>query len=360
MKNVLQSILFVSVVCAHTSSAQWGGGAVASGSSPVTIAGSASVYDGYDNVFASKSGALVQYYWGPGWVPVTIDSTSWPSPYPGCNTGANSEISAVMNGGDIELYYVSSSGTTLRHAWFDYGAGLWRCDNVDTGSTFTRPSGLTVGGTSNVFYINSSTGRLMHAIWNGTWQKEAIDGPGLFGSGQCNCTVFSLTTESYGSDNQVFYGASGLRYAYRASAGTGGWALTNFGGPTSTVTAATFVGSELHVFSGSRHLWWNGSVWQSQSVIDPVSNAPISVQAFTANEFPPGKWALTVFDGSLANWFHFYQAAGGAAPTKDTRPTFLINRQGTPRMSSYVANGNLSVYVEYHNSTSHVLDQYWR
>lgn len=312
----------------------------------------AAVYDGSDTVYYAREYKLVQAYWsGSAWTKVEIDVAGG-ALYPGCNRGADS-VSGMYAGGYHDIYYTAPYGSppyrTLRHAWFDFGSNVWRCEDVDMGNTFVAVNAVHSSGTSGVFYIDSATSRLKYAKFNGSWwDVETVDGPGL----ACNCAITDVAaTTLNGADQQVFYVSpgGGLRYAYRASP-SGGWyrAVLNSDAATSGGrVVATRVGSQLHSFystnAGTRHVWWNGSGWSHDIVSTGAllaAGAHGSSWVVVGNTLPSGKSSrATVTEGVGAS------ATANTLLTLPAVPLTYASGVGVKSASVYSAMGYLNIYM---------------
>lgn len=99
-----------------------------------------------------------------------------------------SQIGGTTSGGKTDIFWMFASGPWLGHASSTnpYG-GVWTCEELDgphsiftnhSNAYFWSPAALTLSGQPNVWYYESYTGDLRHAIFNGvTWSIGVEDGP---------------------------------------------------------------------------------------------------------------------------------------------------------------------------------------
>lgn len=359
-----------------------------------SLNGSAALWDGYDNVFYAEGTALVQRYWSAGWGLTVVDRTNAPL-HPTCSTGTNGEISARYVGGYHDVFYISFNSTALRHAYYNWGIGLWVCETIEWGS-FAQPVGADIGGTPHVYYVDVTRGVLRHAFWTGTsWQKEDIDGLGLTGPGQCNCRVTgtasnspsglkSLAVASFLSTQQVLYRnntTGALRHAFKAGGGGGSWNLETLLGPganvpgynlpnamTSSAFAVTVVGDGLHVFSltsssALSHLWWSpGTGWRLVS--STIGSAGADVLSFSATNYLGG-WSVIswVHTGTARSGRHFW-GQGDQMFFQENFSSSYSNQgsSGPSWIDAYVGgDGYLNAYLTYRDNWGNsVATQFWR
>jgi hypothetical protein len=328
------------------------------------FSGPAAVWDGYDNVFFSFQQILTQVYWdGSGWVAVYIDRGSI------CNTGAGSAgsvVAALAAGGTDHVFYNTPNALTLRHAFFDYTVGLWRCEDVATApGPITKISALNIQGQLSVYYISAS--RVYHTFKNGAWTSpQPIDGPGIIGtSNGCGCAVLDIAVASHGTDQRVFYkGGVGVdveavRVASKASLTSGSWSAERLGS-TSANIAATLVGQVIHVFlarssGGVVHLSEAASGWDSSIVASGVLAG--AVTAFPSQ----GGWAVALLD---YYYIRLYRGQG-ALPTSSDWGYLTYPGWSQPKFASgYDSGGYVNIYVTEDSSFNGQrygrLEQFWR
>lgn len=380
-------LLILAAVCSAAAQAQFSRTIVA----PLTsnaLVGSAGLWDGYDNVFYAEGTTLAQRWWnGSSWIVSILDRTANPL-YPTCNSGTNGEVSARFISGYHDVFYISHNSVSLRHAWYDYGPGVWRCETIESG-TMAHPVAIDMGGVPHVYYVDVTRGVLRHAFWNGTWQKKDIDGLGLSGPDQCNCRVgglVSTTTKpvaasSFLSTQQVFYSTnhttSALRYASKYGGGAGGWIIRTIMGPGANVpgfnlprttgfsghVTTTVVGDALHVFgkftTGVEHLWWSPSTgWRLAT--NPLTGGAV---AFSAAGYLGG-WALTSWETTQGYPLGIYKWGQGDNAVSSTffQSTYGASNASPAWIDSYVgADGYLNVYLTYKTTSGYsTIDQFWR
>jgi len=152
---------------------------------------------------------------------------------------------------------------------------------------------LTVNGTPDAFYYDSSTRSLRDALWtNGGWAFATIDGSSSTLAGHTDDAV-GQTASAVEVDGgpMVFYSdatSHSLRYAWRADGSAGAWRYETIDGPGSTLTghtddhvggaiSAVVVAGEPALFysdattNSLRYAWLTAGVWHSQTIDGPGS-----------------------------------------------------------------------------------------
>lgn len=272
------------------------------------------------------------------------------------------------------------------HSWYGGNPAAWRCEEVDSGSQFASPVGLGVSGTSNVYYINRTTNRLMHAYWDGAWEKEVIDGLWVASGSYRGCTIRGVAVVSHGSDQQIFYTMSASGYSHQKSGlysaikptyGLGGWSISQID-PTEIWfpdehVSATLVQGQSHVFySGMpydakyvygrrvRHVY---SVGGTFGVVDLSDNGGyVDADGLFATEHQ-GQWVLSVLTSAAKDRLDVFYGQGDVV-TGIVRQA-IPPRTGPPSISSYSAYGFLNVWIaakqtDQWNQSTVFLWQYWR
>jgi hypothetical protein len=256
---------------------------------------SAITFDGFPHVFyADATAHALRHAWWDGtfWHSEVLDGTG--SAWPGSTTDAvGLTSSAVVDGDFPNVFYADATAHTLRHAWWD--GTSWYFETLDgSGSQWTGAVAHSVGASSsvtefagfpNVFYADSSTHSLRHAWWDGSvWQFETLDGTGGIWSGGTAHALdpVSSVTQFQGLPNLFYEDAvsHSLRHAwwdgsiwqFETLDGVGSaWpgATTDQVGSSSSVDE---YGGFPHVFfidstnHGLRHAWWDGTFWHFETL----------------------------------------------------------------------------------------------
>jgi hypothetical protein len=267
-------------------------------SGDVGQASSAVVIDGGPMVFYSDSstGSLRAAWRADGstgsWRFETLDGPS-STLFGHTADHVGSAISAVVVGGEPQVFYYDASAASLR--WARRTAAGWQLETIDgPGSALyqhtwhhvgSSVSAVVVDGAPRVYYYDSTAGAL-HAAWweDSRWFFLTIDGPTSRMAGHTGSRVGSaISATLLGGRPQVYYdddGAASLRYAEQTAAG---WRFETLDGPSSTLPGRTadHVGSAVSVtqLNGNpqvyyydatrrslRHAWWTGAAWQFETL----------------------------------------------------------------------------------------------
>jgi hypothetical protein len=274
-----------STVAGHTS------GAVGQASSAVVIDGGPMVF--YSDATTNSLRAAWRADGAAGaWKFETLDGPS--STLAGHTTGhVGSAISAVVVGGEPEVFYYDASSASLR--WARLTGSGWQFQTIDgPGSALYQHtwhhvgsalSAVVVNRAPEVYYYDATAGALHYAWWNGArWFFLTIDGPSSTLAGHTTAAVGSaISATLLAGQPQVYYddaGAGSLRWARKTSAG---WRFETLDGPSSTLAGHTgdHVGASVSVtqMNGNpqvyyydatrrslRHAWWTGSGWQFETL----------------------------------------------------------------------------------------------
>jgi hypothetical protein len=274
-----------------------GSGSTLAGHTPGDVgrAASAVEIDGQPMVFYSDAttGSL-RAAWRSGgrWRFATLDG-------PGSTAAGHtadhvgSAVSAVVAGGEPEVFYYDASDASLRFARLT-GSG-WQLETLDgPGSVLyqhtwhhvgSAVSALVAGGAPQVYYYDATAGTLHRAWWNGTrWFFLTIDGSTATVAGHTGGRVGAAISATLigGQPDVFYYDASDA--ALRAARLTGsGWRFATLDGSGSTLAGHTAdrVGSALAVtqMKGNpqvyyydatrrslRHAFWTGSEWAVETL----------------------------------------------------------------------------------------------
>jgi hypothetical protein len=157
--------------------------------------------------------------------------------------------------------------------------------------TASQQLALTVGGRSQAWYTDATSGGLRHAWWTGqVWQFETLDGAGSSLPGHTTDQLGGTVAVTLsGGQPQAFYRdvtSGGLRHAWWTGQV---WQFEILDGPGSSLPGSTgdAVGGSVAVLGGNvqawytdatsgglRHAWWTGQVWQFETLDGPGSSLP--------------------------------------------------------------------------------------
>lgn len=270
-----------------------GTGSTLAGHTTGTVGGASSAVeiDGAPMVFYSDATAgSLRVAWrssAGGWHLETLDGPG--STVPGHTAGhVGSAVSAVVIGGEPEVFYYDAGDSSLRSA--RETAGGWQFETLDgPGSTLYQHtwhhvgsalSALAVDGAPQVYYYDATAGALHRAWWNGTrWFFLTIDGPTSTLAGHVGGRIGpALSATVLSAEPALFYddaSDASLRYARLTGSG---WKFQTIDGSGSALAGHTadHVGSAVAVtqMKGNaqvyyydatrqslRHAFWTGSAW---------------------------------------------------------------------------------------------------
>ncbi|MGD0705417.1 MAG: Ig domain-containing protein [Trebonia sp.] len=269
-----------------------GAGSVLAGHTAGNVgrAASAVEIDGQPMVFypdATTGSLRAAWRSGGSWRFATLDGPG--STVPGHTAGhVGSAVSAVVAGGEPEVFYYDATDASVRFAR-ETAAG-WQLATLDgPGSVLYQHtwhhvgsalSALVAGGQPQVYYYDATAGTLHRAWSNGSrWFFLTIDGPAALLAGHTGGRVGSAVSATLigGRPDVFYYDASNasLRYARLTASGWRFWTLDGAGSTLARHTADS-VGSAVAVtqLKGNaqvyyydatrkslRHALWTGSTW---------------------------------------------------------------------------------------------------
>lgn len=232
-----------------------------------------------------------------GWRLETLDGPG--STVPGHTADhVGAAVSAVVVGGEPEVFYYDATDASLRFARGT--AGGWQLETLDgPGSVLyqhtwhhvgSAVSALVAGGQPQAYYYDATAGALHRAWWNGSrWFFLTIDGSTARLAGHTGDSVGSAVSATLiGGQPEVFYddaSDASLRYARLTASG---WRFQAIDGSGSTLAGHTAdrVGSAVAVTQmrgnaqvyyydatrqSLRHAFWTGSGWVLETLDGPGS-----------------------------------------------------------------------------------------
>jgi hypothetical protein len=263
-------------------------------------AASAVEIDGQPMVFYSDAttGSLrAAWRSGGSWRFATLDGPG--STVTGHTAGhVGSAVSAVLAGGEPEVFYYDASDASVRFA--RETAGGWQLGTLDgPGSTLYQHtwhhvgsalSALAAGGKPQVYYYDTTAGTLHRAWSNGSrWFFLTIDGPGARLAGHAGGRVGSAVSATLtGGQPDVFYADTGNRSLRYARLTAPGWRFGTLDGSGSALAGHTADGvgsavsvtqmkgnAQIYYYDATRkslrHAFWTGSRWVLETLDGPGS-----------------------------------------------------------------------------------------
>jgi hypothetical protein len=198
--------------------------------------------------------------------------------------GITQVSSAVVVGSTLHVFYVDSVTGEIRHASYDGTSWTFEAITGTNASDDPQISAVALNGQVHLFFGRRDQATpqpitLRHEWFDGTsWQVEDLDGPGVAGgNGRTSDSVgFSATAFSDGTSVHVFYqGAAGIRHAYFDGSTWSFDVPEAFG--LLMPRGAVVVNGAPHVFSYDPHFatvlhdWYQNGSWHDDT-IDGVPN----------------------------------------------------------------------------------------
>ncbi len=221
----------------------------------------------------TNSSLAHSWFDGTRWNTETLDGTG--STTPGhTNNSVGTNVASIVYNGQPQLFYGDTTTGKLRHAWFD--GARWNFEAFDTKSAGSGSIAVRQYGTQlNLFYANDTDHRLRHAWYSGGWNFETLD------TAATPSGLTSIDASKYGATLQVVFKTSGnaLRHGWYS----GGWNFETLDGSGSTTAGHTSnnvgdfatlqsFGNQLDILyrdssaNGLRHSWWNGTRWSFEQL----------------------------------------------------------------------------------------------
>jgi hypothetical protein len=271
-----------------------------------------------------------------------------------------SDVSAVVYGGEIHVFYLNDATGVLRHAFFT--GTVWRFRNLDGAShrggrifaDLGRASVATVfNGKLEVFYLEQTGMDVRRASYDGTtWTFQDLDGDSTIGGHTIHDVGYNLATGMWGGSLHVLYYEADPAYD-----GELGWVReADFDGsswtysrafrantivPGKTLALGVVADNDVYVaynttIQGDPRLRWrhsNGGVWSDSSFIAEVLYGDVSAPALfvVAGGYPTLAWYDPAWGGAT-----YFIWTGGTVSTQygshGGSPTSSLVLGGVPRI----------------------------
>jgi hypothetical protein len=212
-------------------------------------------------------------YVAPLWLFETLDGVGRPFVLGEEQEGPASSV-AVLYGGEPHVWYFSSLGGTLRHAWFDGRKWLFETLDGDGGpegridaNVGVTPTAVVSAGGPHVWYYNLDNQTLRHAWFEkATWRFETLDGEGG-PDGRVKAAVgTSPSAVSYGNEPHVWYydaTQQALRHAWQEGPRWKFETVDGLGGPDGRVRGNVGANSAAATLQGQKHVWYQDVTHQT-------------------------------------------------------------------------------------------------
>lgn len=317
------------------------------------------MYNGVAHVFyAAQSGGewvLRHARFGPSPLFETLDGEG--GGHGRTTYSVGSDLSAVVYGGEIHVFYLNDATGVLRHAFFT--GTVWRFRNLDGAShrggrifaDLGRASVATVyDGRLEVFYLEQTGMDVRRASYDGTaWTFQDLDGDSTIGGHTIHDVGYNIAAASWGGSLHVLYYEADPAYD-----GELGWARdAAFDGtswtyvrafrantiwPGKTLSLGVVADNDVYVaynttIQGDPRLrWrrWNGAVWSDSSVLVETLYGDVSAPTLwvTAGGFP----TLAFFDQATVYFTWSGDTVSQVYPGFSGTPSSTLVAGGVPRI----------------------------